>query len=369
MQKLKIDLKNDQDFLSIKNILKSYTKRAYLVGGCVRNSFLNLSSGDYDIEIYDIHPKLFDELMKKFGASGVGKSFFVYKYKKFDLALARYENKISKGHKGFEVKVCNDEQEGAKRRDFTINALMVNIFDFEFLDFFNGLQDLQAKIIRHIDDKSFIEDSLRVLRGISFACRFDLMIAKESLKLMQTMDINELSRDRINNELYKIFKTSNLDKAYGYFKILNLEEKIFFYKTQNTEFENLLRQSQKFIKDEALFLYLYLNFFHINKEDFFKKTKLKKELLKKCEQEFVLGIIDDFNLAKIALKIPLCKWLGLWSDERIVQAKKLNLYNHTFESKISANDLLKEGFSGKELGVELEKRRLQELKNYIKEQK
>nr|WP_148308488.1 CCA tRNA nucleotidyltransferase [Campylobacter sp. RM16704] len=340
-----------------------------MVGGCVRNSFLNLTSDDYDIEIYDVHPELFDELMKKLGASGAGKSFFVYKYKKFDLALARYENKISKGHKGFEVKICNDEQEGARRRDFTINALMMNIFDFAFLDFFNGLKDLKAKTIRHIDDKSFIEDSLRVLRAISFACRFDLIIAKESLKLMQAMDISDLSKERINNELYKIFKTSRLDKAYEYFKILNLEEKIFFHKTQSIEFENLLKQSQEFIKDEALFLYLYLNFFHIDKDYFFKKMKLKKELLKKCDQEFILGKIDDFNLAKIALKKSLCKWLGLWSDERIIQAKKLNLYHHAFESKISANDLLKEGFSGKELGKELEKRKLQELKNYIKDKK
>ncbi|EFN2928235.1 CCA tRNA nucleotidyltransferase, partial [Campylobacter lari] len=75
-----------------------------------------------------------------------------------------------------------------------------------------------------------------------------------------------------------------------------------------------------------------------------------------CEQGFILGKIDDFNLAKIALKIPLCKWLGLWDNERITQAKKINLYYHTFESKISANDLLKEGFNGKELGIELEKR-------------
>lgn len=369
MQKLKIDLKNDDNFLSIVNILKPYTKRAYFVGGCVRNALLGLPCDDYDIEIYDIEPKIFDELMQKLGANGVGKSFFVYKYKKFDLALARYENKISTGHRGFEVKVCNDEQEGAKRRDFTINALMVNIFDFKFLDFFNGLQDLQAKIIRHIDDKSFVEDSLRVLRGISFACRFDLTIARESLKLMQTMDISDLSKERINNELYKIFKTSRLNKAYEYFKILNLEEKIFFYQSHNKEFERLLEHSQKLICDEALYLYLYLNFFRINKEEFFKKTKLKKELLKKCEQGFILGKIDDFNLAKIALKIPLCKWLGLWDNERITQAKKINLYYHTFESKISANDLLKEGFNGKELGIELEKRRLQELKNYIKEQK
>lgn len=367
MQKLKIDLKNDKDFLRIKDLLKPYTQRVYFVGGCVRNSFLNLTSDDYDIEVYSIKPNLFDELMQKLGANGVGKSFFVYKYKKFDLALARYENKIAKGHKGFEVKVCDDEKDGARRRDFTINALMVNIYTFEFLDFFNGLKDLKEKVIRHINEQSFIEDSLRILRAIAFACRFDLKIAKESLELMQNMDITDLSRERINNELYKIFKTSNLDKAYDYFKILNLEEKIFFHKKNDEDFEKLLKNSQAYVKDEALFLYLYLNFFHIDKVDFFKKTKLKNELLKKCEQEFILEKIDDFALAKIALKMPLCKWLGLWDCKRIMQAKKLNLYYHAFESKINANDLLKEGFSGKELGIELEKRKLQELKNYIKE--
>lgn len=368
MQKLKIDLKNNNDFLSIKKILQPHTKRAYLVGGCVRNSFLNLPSNDYDIEIYDIDPLKFDQLMTQLGAKGFGKSFFVYKYKNFDLALARYENKTSIGHKGFEVKICNDEKDGAKRRDFTINALMISIFDYKFYDFYDGLKDLNLKILRHIDDESFIEDSLRILRAVSFACRFDLNIADTTLVLMQNMDISDLSRERINEELYKIFKTSNLDKAYEFFQILNLEDKIFYYRSYNDQnFKALLSMSQKYIKDEALFLYLYLNFFQISKDDFFKKTKIKKEFFKKSEQKFILDRISDFDLATIALEIKLCDWLGLWSKERIEQAKKIRLFDKKFENKICAKDLMEQGYIGKDLGAKLYEGKLEEIKKYLKE--
>lgn len=365
MQKLKIDLKNNVDFLRISKLLKPYTNRAYLVGGCVRDALLGIGSDDFDIEIYDIKPDKFDILMQELGANGVGKSFFVYKYKNFDLALARYENKISKGHQGFDVRICHDEKDGARRRDFTINALMCNIFDFSFFDFFGGLNDLQNKIIRHIDEKSFIEDSLRVLRALYFSSRFDFSIDNSTLDLMKTMDITDLSRDRINMELYKIFSKSNLLKAYKGIQLLDLEEKIFFHRSKSKEFEKLLYTGQKYIHHEALFLYLYLNFFNFPIRKFFEKSKMKKELLKSCEQEFFSDKISDLELAKIALTRPLKEWLGLWDEERINQAKKMNLYDTKFQSKISAKDLLKEGFSGEKLGLELNKRKIKELKYYI----
>lgn len=112
----------------IKKLLHPYTQRAYFVGGCVRDAYLNISQEnifDIDIEVYDIPPKDFDELMKKLGAQGVGKSFFVYKYKDIDLALPRIERKVGVGHKAFEVAIAKDEQEASKRRDFTMNSLML----------------------------------------------------------------------------------------------------------------------------------------------------------------------------------------------------------------------------------------------------
>lgn len=367
MQISKIDLKNNSDLAFIANFLKPYTQRAYLVGGSVRDILLGLELFDYDIEIYDIDVKQFDAIMQKLGAKGFGKSFFVYKFKNFDLALARTENKISHGHTGFEVKICNDEKLGVKRRDFTINALMINIFSGEFLDFYNGLQDLKDGILRHIDEQSFQEDSLRILRAIVFASRFDFTIANETLNLMRNMDIKDLSKDRINAELYKFFKSLKLEVGYKYLQELHLEKEIFNFESdfKSLEFQNLLKETRKIIKDEALFLYLYLNFFKLDKEVFFKKAKLKKEYLKKANQAFYLNNVNDFELAKIAFDMPLKEWLGLWNEKRVKQAKKLKLYENKFESKIVTQDLINIGFFGKALGEKLQELKENELKEYI----
>ncbi|EAH5297438.1 CCA tRNA nucleotidyltransferase [Campylobacter jejuni] len=368
MQISKISLKNNPDLQFIAEFLKPYTKRAYLVGGSVRDLFLGLKICDYDIELYDIKPKDFEKIMQKLGAQGFGKSFFVYKFKNYDLALARTENKISYGHKGFEVQICNDEKLGAKRRDFTINSMMINLFNDEFLDFYGGLKDLEAGFLRHIDKQSFQEDSLRVLRAVVFASRFNFKITSESLKLMQSMDITDLSKDRINAELYKFFKSPRLDVGYRYLQELDLEKQIFGFESifKSLEFQNLLRQSREFVKSDALFLYLYLNFFNLEKDIFFKRTKLQKEYLKYANQAFYLDDISDFELAKIAFEMPLKEWLGLWSKKRIEQAKRLGLYENKFESKILAKDFINAGFCGKILGLKLQEARENELKEYIK---
>ena len=76
----------------IINFLKPYTKRAYLVGGATRDILMSKTPMDFDIEIYDIEYNQFKILMQKLGAKGVGKSFFVYKYKNFDLSHPRTES-------------------------------------------------------------------------------------------------------------------------------------------------------------------------------------------------------------------------------------------------------------------------------------
>ena len=108
------------------------------------------ASADIDIEIYDIVPAQFEQLMSKIGASGVGKAFFVYKWRGLDLSLPRTETKQGSGHRGFDVAVTNDERLASRRRDFTINALMENMFTGEITDHWGGIKDLEKKRIRHI---------------------------------------------------------------------------------------------------------------------------------------------------------------------------------------------------------------------------
>jgi len=108
---------------------------------------------DIDIEVYDIDENKFVNLMEKLGAKGVGRSFFVYKFGNFDISLPRTESKIYSGHKGFSVALTNDEQTASKRRDFTINSIMRNIFTGEILDFISRQNEpLFAKVENELLD-------------------------------------------------------------------------------------------------------------------------------------------------------------------------------------------------------------------------
>lgn len=370
MQVSKISLKNNADIAFIADFLAPYTKRAYLVGGSVRDMLLGFATNDFDIEIYDIKPEFFDSLMQKLGANGFGKSFFVYKFKNYDLSLARFENKVAHGHKGFEVTICDDERLGAKRRDFTINSMMINIFDDEFLDFYGGLGDLKAGILRHIDDESFKEDSLRALRAVHFVARFDLHIDENSLNLMRQMDIRDLSRDRINAELYKFFKAKNLKVGFEALRALNLEPQVFFADTKkhpkSEKFSQMLENAREFIGDEGLFLYLYLNFFGIEMKEFFKKTQLKRELLQSAKEPFFEDTMSDLDYARVALTMPLNKWLGLWSEQRVQKAKALNIYESALRADIDTAEFEKANLRGKNLGEKINALKDEWLKAYIK---
>ena len=94
-----------KDFKYITKILSKYTSRAYLVGGACRDLYLFQEIKDLDIEVYDLSLEQFEHIMKTIDAQGVGRDFFVYKYKEIDISLPRVESKSSYGHRGFEVSI------------------------------------------------------------------------------------------------------------------------------------------------------------------------------------------------------------------------------------------------------------------------
>ena len=194
--------------VQIAEKIKEYDGTAYFVGGYVRDSILGISNKDIDIEIHNVTPYILENILKELGeVKTTGKSFGVYNIKGFDLdiALPRKESAIGTGHKDFRIDVDAylPLKDSARRRDFTINALMKNVLTGEIKDYFGGLDDLNNGIIRHIDDKTFIEDSLRVLRACQFAARFGFTIAPETICLCKTMDLSTLPKERIAEELSK----------------------------------------------------------------------------------------------------------------------------------------------------------------------
>ena len=351
-------ISQNSDFDELKNLLSNYTKRAYLVGGSVRDAWLGIDSKDYDIEIYDIAPNKFDTLMQECGAIGVGKSYFVYKLKNYDLSLPRTESKSGYGHKGFSVEYCNDERKASARRDFTINSIMVNIFSGEVLDFWGGIDDLRAKRLRVTNPMTFGDDSLRVLRGVQFASRFDLVCDNNSLEIMHKIDIDDLSANRIYLELEKFFIAKFKRRGMELLRELGLDFKLF-----DVEFdERFINQiSRKICTHKPSFLYQLINYYAIDGKRLISKLALPNLYTMAYKQPF-LRRASEFELLKIALDMPLCQWLGLDSKRRIKTALRLGVYESKFSPNINTSSIIG---VGKAYGDELRSLKIQAIKEYL----
>jgi tRNA nucleotidyltransferase (CCA-adding enzyme) len=201
--------------------------RALVVGGFVRDSLraqLNAQSPapkarshepvDIDLEVFGIAEDRLPSLLTPFGrVEAVGASFPVYKLVvadsdlgAIDVALPRRESKSGRGHKGFEVRgdPWMTLTEAARRRDFTINAIAFDPLTGIYEDPFDGRGDLERRVLRVVDPATFGDDSLRVLRAIQFAARFELTLDEETRTLCRTIPLDDLPAERVWGEIEKL---------------------------------------------------------------------------------------------------------------------------------------------------------------------
>jgi len=188
--------------------------KAFLVGGSVRDMLLgNQPTKDLDVEVYGLRPEQLETIAVAYGkVAEVGKSFGVLKFYdgklEIDFSLPRKDSKIAEGHRGFAVNTDPDMdiKEAARRRDFTINAMMYDPLEEVLIDCFGGLDDLEKGVLRVVDKKTFAEDPLRVMRGVQFIARFDLMVDIKSFNLMQKTvpSLEELPQERLQMEWKKL---------------------------------------------------------------------------------------------------------------------------------------------------------------------
>jgi tRNA nucleotidyltransferase (CCA-adding enzyme) len=189
-------------------VVRTAGGNALLVGGCVRDAALGIGAADLDLEVYGIEPpRLIELLQSRFDIDLVGRSFGVLKLRgaPIDVSIPRRESKRGLGHRGFEI--ASDPNmhphEAATRRDFTINAIALDPRDGRVYDPFDGLADLQSRVLRHTTEK-FSEDPLRVLRGMQFVARFELQPAAETIELCRNISPEGLPAERIMGEWEKL---------------------------------------------------------------------------------------------------------------------------------------------------------------------
>lgn len=217
----------------------SKNSEVYVVGGSVRDAFLNKPIKDVDLIVDGLSFSGIQKILKPFGKQSlVGESFSVIKFRPdghigedYDIAVPREDRKVGEGHKGFEIVTEGVDIMGdLKRRDFTINSMAANIMTGELLDPFNGQNDLKNQLIRATDKNAFIEDPLRILRGIQFSARFNFDIEKSTMKLMKDNShlIKQISGERILEEFQKIIKKQgNTQRAFNLLHETGIDEAFF----------------------------------------------------------------------------------------------------------------------------------------------
>jgi tRNA nucleotidyltransferase (CCA-adding enzyme) len=182
--------------------------RALMVGGCVRDRLLGRTVKDWDVEVYGIEPARLRALLDRIGrVNVVGEAFTVYKLgSDLDVSLPRRERKTGRGHRGFVIEGDPHMSiaEAARRRDFTVNAVLEDPLDGELLDPFGGRADIERRVLRAVAPDTFVEDSLRVLRAAQFAARFEFEIEPETIRLCRSIDLTDLPAERLWGEIEKI---------------------------------------------------------------------------------------------------------------------------------------------------------------------
>jgi tRNA nucleotidyltransferase (CCA-adding enzyme) len=181
--------------------------RALAVGGFVRDRLLGHESKDLDLEVYGIGQDQLPAVLAELGrVEPVGQAFPVFKLGTIDVALPRRESKTGRGHKGFAVEgdPFMSFEEAARRRDFTINAIAWNPLTGEYLDPCGGRDDLANHVLRVVDPQRFGDDSLRVLRALQFAARFEATLEPLSAQICRAIALDDLPAERIWGEFEKL---------------------------------------------------------------------------------------------------------------------------------------------------------------------
>ncbi len=194
--------------LSLAETIRDAGGRALLVGGCVRDALMEKQPKDWDVEAYGVEPARLREVLDQFGpVNVVGEAFTVYKLgSDLDVGLPRRERKTGRGHRAFVIEgdPSMTIEDSARRRDFTINAILQDPLTGEIIDPLHGRDDLEKKLLRAVSSDTFSEDSLRVLRAAQFAARFEFEIDSRTVELCREIDLSDLPSERLWGEMEKL---------------------------------------------------------------------------------------------------------------------------------------------------------------------
>lgn len=390
LENLKANISLPNDIKKIAKLFNSYNKDLFIVGGSVRDFLQGKKPHDYDLVTNALPSESKKILNGKFSVSDEqGKKFGVLRiYTKDEpngYELASYRKDISGGRdtKGDDKKVEIGNnitiEDDCLRRDFTINALYYDINKQEIIDLVGGINDIKNNIIRAVGDPSqrFGEDRLRLCRLFRFAARYNSKIDTKIIdaimkdkRLRNISDIDDVSQERIVEEFIKAVDWSaehqNMNALNYYLELLqryDMFEEMF--PELDINIDNIDTFNLKVI---------FAMLFRDNNIDELR-SKLRKYKFPNILADtacFLLRLRD--NIKNINLIPALYKEKVRFHVDNQTIEEFSNLYDINdnylqaflkFQPKIDANQLMKLGYKGPQIGAEVKKLEIEEFKKLL----
>jgi tRNA nucleotidyltransferase/poly(A) polymerase len=380
--KISTEIPLPNDIIEISNAYIKAGKDIFLVGGAVRDFIQGIEPKDYDL-VTNALPNESKEILKDFNVSDEqGKNFGVLRVFTKDeptgYEIASYRRDISGGRDtkgdGQKVEMGGDVtiEDDCNRRDLTMNALFYDIKNKQIVDLVGGVEDIKKGIVRAVGDASqrFIEDRLRICRIFRFAARTggeidsktDQAIRNDN-RLKGVGPKDDVSQERVWEEIKKAFKQAKSFKHYlEFFTEFDMWKEVFPGSKINTEiveceeftsyianlfkFENTTKLEQKMVLEYKI------------ESDIATKVVFLIDLLQ-------LTIETAFDLYKKKVRCHITNHQIIdWLDANNIH-KTVFIRFIDYVPTVSAEELMSQGYKGRELGDEIKKREIEKFKQML----
>ena len=368
-----------QSVKDLQLLFKSKGKKLYIVGGAVRDFLTGDKAKDFDLATDALPDEVLEIIGKDYRTNLQGKAFGVVVVYTDDepegMEIATFREDVSKGRNP-EVKLGVTIEDDVKRRDLTYNALFYDLDTKEIVDLTGGREHLEKGITQMVGNpiERFDEDSLRILRAFRFASRYGHPLHKDTEKAIEkrkqlenidpeTGEMKRISQERVWEEMKKAWKQANDYKYYlNFFTKFDMWDEVF----PGTDINTDLVDSKEFVVVIA---------------NLFKKESvvgLEKKLVQEYKIEYetaakVIFLITllSFNIEDVFDVYKKRQQCGI-SDQTILEWLKVQGINDItlikfveYKPSVSAQELMSQGFKGKELGDEIKRLEIEKFKEML----
>ena len=368
-----------QSVKELHELFQSAGKKLYLVGGSVRDFLTGDKPKDFDLATDALPDEVLEIVGDKFKTNLQGKAFgVVVVYTKEvpeGMEIATFREDVSKGRNP-EVKLGVTIEDDVKRRDLTYNSLFYDLDTRQIVDLVGGKEDLQSGITRMVGDpiERFDEDSLRILRAFRFASRYEHPLHKdtesaiEKRKQLQNIDpetgeMKRISQERVWEEMKKAWKQAKDYNYYlSFFTKFDMWNEVFPGANINT---NLVKSKDLVV----VIANLFKNESPVGLADRLAQ-EYKIELETATKVSFLISLLnfkveDVFDIYKkrqqcAITDATILEWLKVESLDTNELIKFVE-----YKPSVSAQELMSQGFKGKELGIEIKRLEVEKFKEML----